>query len=130
MKTALPITRLGKNVDGEPILADHYHPHEILHVTSKEDIEGLLDWYSNPALKMILPDQPEARRFYMEKIRPALRWYCGVYGVEVPEWLKGNGEHGNLSHQEHADAFGSDPLEVYEFKDAKEAKAAKNSGKE
>lgn len=101
---------------------EYHAPDNILpHVTSKESLEKALDWYSNPFLKLRSPDDVKARRRYVEKVRPALRWFCKKFAVNVPGWLVGNGPYDELPKEEFAMMFGEGPFKVREYEELSKA---------
>lgn len=92
-------------------------------VKDKESLQATLDWYAYPFIKHRVPDDPYARRRYVELTRPALRFFCSKFGVDVPEWLEGNGHYDQLSPEEHNEMFGPKPLDVQEFEEVPQHKA-------
>lgn len=113
---AKPHLRLDKT--GARFTFDYTTPEKILpHVKTKEDLEKTLEWYSHPFLKLRVPGGPANRKRYMEKVRPALRWFCKKFGVNIPSWLDGNGVHGELPPEEQKELFGEEPLDVREFEE-------------
>ena len=84
----------------------------IVKCRSRRQLDLLLDWHSDPRH---VPDDVAARRRYVEQVRPALRWFCLVYGVPVPSWLEGNGAVDKLPDLERLRRYGPDPLRVREF---------------
>jgi hypothetical protein len=94
---------------------EYRHPDKIVKCRSREELQRLLDWYSCPFVKMRVPDQPVARRRYVEQVRPALRWFCKRYHVDIPEWLKGNAHYDTMPKDEFSDYFGEGDLKVFEF---------------
>lgn len=86
-------------------------------VRSKNALMHELEFHSNPHIKMHTPDDPKARRFHVEKQRPALRWFCKKYGVSIPSWLEGNMHYDELPPEKSAELFGEGPLKVQEFEE-------------
>lgn len=84
-------------------------------VKSKNDLVSLLYQHRMENITQKYPTIAQ-RRYYMERIRPALRWYCKTYKVPVPSWLVGNGVHENNTTEHHETLFGPVPLRVIEFK--------------
>lgn len=89
-------------------------------INSKEDLKRELQRYSHNIVSKIGRTRG-IRRFYMEKIRPALRWYCRKYQVPVPLWLEGHGPYENLPPEEHNELFGDGDLSAQEFRTVREA---------
>jgi len=100
---------------GDNFSFQYRHPDKILKCRSKEELQHLLDWYSYPFIKMRVPDLPVARRRYVEEVRPALRWFCKRYQMDIPEWLKGNAHYEDMPKEEFSDFFGEGDLQVHEF---------------
>lgn len=96
----------------------YYTPEDVMPgVKDRKALETALKWYANPFIRKHTPDSTFARRRYVEKVRPTLRWYCKKFGVNVPAWLKGNGHYDKLGPEEHEAFFGKDPLDVREFEE-------------
>ncbi len=100
---------------GERNHVEYVKPEAIVKVRSKRELEKLLEWYSYPFIKHRVPDNPKARRRYVERVRPALRWFCAKFEVPVPEWLKGNAHYEDMAPDEFEDFFGPGPFRVREF---------------
>jgi hypothetical protein len=90
-------------------------PTDVLHIESREELEAHLRHFSRPFLKH-LHATPFARRNHVEKIRPALRYYCKKFGVELPDWLKDDSYYTDLPDHEKRDLFGTHQLNIREFK--------------
>jgi hypothetical protein len=91
-------------------------PSSILRIFSKDELKAQLEHYSHPMIKhTVLPRTPFARKHYVEKIRPALRFYCKKYGLAVPSWLSNDDYYKNLSDSEKHDLFGTTKLSFREF---------------
>ena len=94
MPQAVP--RILRGDDGEGGKNPEFvYPHEILNVRSKDALVEALDHYAHPAPWVEGASQFNARgkdtmKFHTEWTLPTLRWYCRVYAVEIPDWLKGN----------------------------------------
>lgn len=100
---------------GENKTFEYRHPDKIVTCRNKEELQKLLDWYSYPFIKMRLPDDPRARRRYVEQVRPALRWFCKKFHVDTPAWLQGNAHYDSMEPEELEDFFGPGDLQVFEF---------------
>ena len=66
-------------------------PASVLMIHSAEELTERLNAYSDPIKNRVVKNTPKARRWYVEKILPALRFYCDRYGVDQPDWLATNG---------------------------------------
>lgn len=91
-------------------------PSQVLAVHSKEELEELLKFYSRPFIRHLTPDSHFARRWHVEKVRPALRYYCKKFGVKVPAWLENDDYYKNLPDEEKMDLFGTTTLSHREFR--------------
>lgn len=85
-------------------------PAHVLNITSRRELDHQLDYYGVPLLRF---DEPAGRKLFMESIRPALRYYCGKFGVEIPEWLEEETHfgHGEGSPEEMETTFGVPKLD-------------------
>ncbi len=85
-------------------------PADVIEVDSRQELNHQLNYYSRPIIPF---DNPVGRKFFMENIRPALRYYCIKFGVEVPEWLEEETHfgHGNGSPEEMEMMFGVPKLD-------------------
>lgn len=104
-------------------LARFMYPHEVVNIRKKDDLTEALEHYSHPAPMMNgspTPKNEHARRYLIEWIFPALRWYCNVYSVPVPRWLKGNGWADGMSDADSKRFFGPGPLDVKEWREDRE----------
>ena len=91
-------------------------PSSVLPIHTKEELEAQLKHYSHPFIKHLVPDSKFARKNYVERVRPALRYYCAKFQVPVPKWLKDESEFFNMPHEEKMDFFGTADLKSKEFK--------------
>lgn len=97
-------------------------PETVLPIPNARELRAQLDHYSRPFLDHNLPGDPPSpfvRRWYVEKTRPALRWYCARFGIEVPDWLHGNGLWDRIDDEERATLFGPGPLAPVAFGEEK-----------
>jgi hypothetical protein len=117
-----PLLRLHHFKENKVI--EMHTPERVLpHIKSKEKLQSALEWFSHPFVKNRVPDSTFARRRYAELTRPALRWFCKKYGVEVPKWLVGNAHFDEMKPDEFKDYFGDGgPLKVREFEEQSQAK--------
>ncbi len=90
-------------------------PASVLVVLGKDDLEKKLIAFSDPVANGVVRNAPRHRRWYVEKILPALRHYCAKYEVEVPGWLVGNNHWESLSEEEQKRLFGPGELRFREF---------------
>lgn len=100
---------------GENYGFQYRDPAKVVRCHNKEALQSLLNFYSYPFIKMRLPDDPAARRRYVEQVRPALRWFCKKFQTEIPQWLLGNAHYDDMPGKEKSDYFGPGDLKVFEF---------------
>ena len=119
---ASPLVKVVERPSGRsaPLLR---YPHQIVKIRTKGDLVQALRHYSHPFPQME-GSSPHVKgkdgaRYMVEWVFPSLRWYCKVYGTEIPVWLEGNGWASNLDEQEHYRFFGKSPLRVREFRESK-----------
>jgi hypothetical protein len=91
-------------------------PQKVLTIPDKEHLEAQLNHYKNPFLINLVPDDAFARRHYVEKIRPALRYYCRKFNVDVPPWLRNDKYYTEMEAEEKMHLFNTTHLRIYEFK--------------
>lgn len=91
-------------------------PTDVLTILDKRELHAQLDHYATPFIKLTSPDSTAARKWYVEKVRPALRYYCIKFGVKIPEWLKNEDYFKRMSDKEKQDYFGTTKLSFREFK--------------
>ena len=97
----------------------------MVRIHDKEELEHQLDHYANPDLMSLVPDSEFARKNFVEKVRPALRYYCKKFGVTVPKWLTNDKFYtDHMSAQERQQYFGTVKLSIREFKKLKKMKGA------
>lgn len=114
-----PIIVLRRHPKTGRILFDIRWPNRVLReATSRENVLKYLDYYSKSFnLKQFFGD-PLTRRYYVEQIRPALRYFCRKFNVEIPAWLEGNYIFEQYDPEEFKEMYGSNvPLGVREFPD-------------
>lgn len=90
-------------------------PSSVLVVPGKDDLELKLDAFSDPVANGVVRNTPRDRRWYVEKILPALRYYCDKYDVEQPGWLVGNSHWEGMEEDEKEQLFGPGELRLREF---------------
>jgi len=92
------------------------YPERVLNVQSKNQLEGLLDHYNTPIWQSRVARTPGARRNYVEKIRPALRYFCKLYNVKIPDWLADDKQFAEMGAGAVKELFGVDKLRIFEFR--------------
>ena len=90
-------------------------PASVLVVLGRGDLESKLRAFSDPIHNKVVRNTKKDRRWFVEKILPALRFYCGKYDVEVPDWLVGNNHWEGMSREEQLALFGPGDLRFREF---------------
>lgn len=103
---------------GEPSL-HVLTPASVLVVLGRADLEHKLHAFSDPIRSGAVRNTVRGRRWYVEKILPALRYYCGKYEVDQPEWLVGNNHWIGMSERERERLFGPGELRFRDFLPAK-----------
>ena len=61
-----------------------WSPVDVIPIDSRKELYAQLEYYGVTLIRFA---EPHERRYFMENIRPALRYYCTRYGVDIPEWL-------------------------------------------
>lgn len=112
--TAGPFILEIDEVDGEPSL-HALTPDAVLVVLGPDDLKEKLEAFSDPVRNGVVRNAPRDRRWCVEKILPALRYYCSKYDVEVPDWLVGNNHWERMSPEEQEHLFGPGELRFREF---------------
>lgn len=100
--------------DGSPTICA-FTPPQVLVIKDDADLRAKLEQYVDPFTSKTLPNTKDAHRWYVEKIRPALRYYCSKLGVDAPEWLSNDGQWVDLPDDELEDVFGTKTLKLREF---------------
>jgi hypothetical protein len=91
-------------------------PEGVHRIESKDELVVQLAHYSHPFIRhTVMPKTKFARKHYVEKTRPALRYYCKKYQVEVPAWLANEDYFVNLPEKEKLELFGTSTLSIREF---------------
>jgi hypothetical protein len=102
------------NDDGEPTL--HVTtPASVFVISDPETLQQRLDEFSDPIKNKAIKNTLKDRRRYVEKILPALRFYCNRLGVAIPDWLATNGHWERMEDEEKQRLFGDEPLKLREF---------------
>lgn len=111
---ARPILRVWKV--GRRWRFDYYSPETVLpFIRSRVALIHCLEFYSCPFIGLRVADSTAARRHHVQKVRPALRWFCKQLRVTVPRWLRSDGRYLSCSRKEHLALFGPAPLAIREF---------------
>lgn len=100
------------------VLEDGLHvttPASVLTIHNAQELNERLEAFSDPIKNKVVKNTAKDRRWYVEKILPALRWYCDRYGVEKPDWLATNGHWERMEDDEKEQLFGPEPLKLREF---------------
>lgn len=100
--------------DGDPSI-HAVTPAAVLVVSDVKNLQHQLDVCSDPVKNGVIKNTPKDRRRYVERILPALRFYCHRFGIEAPDWLSDNTRWEELSDEERAAAFGPGDLKLREF---------------
>lgn len=90
-------------------------PASVLVVLGKDDLDEKLNAFSDPIRNEVVRNSPAGRRWYVEKVLPALRHYCDKYDVEQPGWLVGNNHWTGMDEEEKERLFGPGDLRLREF---------------
>jgi hypothetical protein len=99
---------------------DVHTPERVLPVHTKEELEAQLKHYAKVLLSLHTTNKTDARRKYVELIRPALRYYCKKFNVVVPAWLATDDYYTkHMSVAERQKMFGMKPLRIGEFQKMK-----------
>lgn len=90
-------------------------PSSVLVVHGTDQLNEMLEAFSDPVKNGAVQNTAKARRWYVEKILPTLRHYCDKYEVDQPEWLVGNNHWEGMSRDEQEQLFGPGELKLREF---------------
>lgn len=89
-------------------------PYSVIVVTSVDDLERKLRDFADP-IPGAVKNTRRGRRWYVEKILPALRYFCRKYQVDPPDWLADVGRWRDLSKGDSERLFGPGELRLREF---------------
>ena len=104
-------------------------PRDVVDVRDKEDLKAHLESARRtPFFALNLPDSQFARRWHVERFRPALRYYCSALKVETPEWLAKDDDVLDMSDEEKLALFGTTNLGVREFQLVKKRQGQVSDG--
>lgn len=101
--------------DGEVPTLHVLTPASVLVVVDRDDLERKLVAFSDPVRNGVVRNTQKDRRWYVEKILPALRFYCDKYEVDQPPWLVGNNHWEEMSDDVKERLFGAGELRFREF---------------
>lgn len=90
-------------------------PSSVLMIHNADELSERLQAFSDPIKNKVIKNTAKDRRWYVEKILPALRFYCDRFDVEQPDWLSTNGHWDRMSDEEKQQLFGPAPLKMREF---------------
>lgn len=90
-------------------------PASVLVIGDANQLQERLTAFSDPIKNKVVQNTVKARRWYVEKILPALRYYCDRFGVEQPDWLSTNGHWERMTDDEQKKLFGPEPLKLRDF---------------
>lgn len=107
------ILEIDEGDDGPSIRA--LTPASVLVVLGRADLEDKLEAFADPVRNKVVRNSPQGRRWYVEKVLPTLRFYCGKYEVDVPPWLTDNEYWEGMPNEEKERLFGSGDLRFREF---------------
>lgn len=117
---ALPRVRVSKSEDGKK-KAHLTYPHEIVRIRNKDHLLAELEHYSHPMPWMdgsgFAAKKKASLKYIVEWTLPALRWYCRVFNVDIPDWLKGNHWLDMLTGAEKRRRLGDIEVTVSEWKE-------------
>jgi len=110
------ILEIDPGVEGDVPSLHALTPASVLVVLGREDLEQKLAAFADPVRNKVVRNAPKDRRWYVEKILPALRFYCDKYDVEQPSWLVGNNHWEGMPRDEQERLFGPGDLRFREFR--------------
>jgi hypothetical protein len=90
-------------------------PASVLVIHGADELNGKLEAFRDPVKNKVVQNTTKARRWYVEKILPALRYYCDKYDVPQPDWLVGNNHWEGMDDEEKELLFGPGELKFREF---------------
>lgn len=95
-------------------------PQDVLQIHDVEELKAQLAHYAVPAIRLVVrPDTPVARKYYVEYVRSALRYYCTKFGVTIPHWLENDDFYHKLDDDTKQELFGTTKLSKREFRPLK-----------
>lgn len=92
-------------------------PHDFIKAKSKEDVEHILEHFGHHAVWWTqIPSTTFARRNFVEKVRPAMRFYCQKYSVPIPKWLEDDKQFEDMPPSKKKELFGTDELCIVKWR--------------
>lgn len=98
---------------------DYFKPETVLtSIKTPEHLKATLTALAEPGAGMGHGTSALQRRHHVERVRPALRWFCRVHHRRVPRWLRveSDARYFGLPAEVHARLFGRRALTVREFR--------------
>lgn len=89
-------------------------PSSVMVVHDADDLQKKLAAYADPHNQPV-QDTKAGRRWYVERVRPALRFYCKRYGIDVPDWLENDDQWESMPDEEKLATFGRTDLKIRDF---------------
>lgn len=99
-------------------------PSMVLHVPDRDELEHQLEYYNTLFISQVGAQEPQARRWYVEHMRPCLRYWCHKFGKEIPSWLENEETYTEMPDDQKQELFGTTELEIQEFRKFKRPKLA------
>lgn len=90
----------------------YFAPEDIYRVETRQALDALLAYFGQDIPLPVFSGSVYSRRYYVQLIRPTLRWFCQRFAVEVPSWLE---KHGRYPAEELEELFGSESMFVAEW---------------
>lgn len=69
-------------------------PSHVMKFDSRAELKEALRQFDRPMIEDLF-HTPFERRYFMEYMRPALKFWCKRLGVQAPEWLEGDTHYGH-----------------------------------
>lgn len=99
--------------DGSPTVHLAY-PDYFVRPENADDLKEYFARWLKPNIDQ-LGDTPDDRLTYIQQIRPALRYFCKKYNVQIPSTLEGNGVWESMSVEDKLKTFGVAKFLTLEF---------------
>lgn len=90
-------------------------PASVFVIGDANQLQEKLDAFSDPIKNGAIKNTEKDRRWYVEKVLPALRFYCDRLGVKQPDWLATNGHWMRMTDEEKQRLFGPEPIKLRDF---------------
>lgn len=92
-------------------------PHDYVKVKNKKDLKSVLEQFGHHvAWWTLLPNSTFARRNFVERVRPAIRYYCEKYQVEIPGWLANDKQFEELPPSKKKELFGKEDISIVKWR--------------